>query len=354
MLIYACISSHGFGHGSRSVAVLQQLARLRPAWRLVVSTALPRSFLKLAFGHGEFEHRPCRWDVGVVQADALGVDPQATLRQLEALEASLPDQLETELAWLEQQGLPVLVLGDVPPPAALLAARLGAPLVWLASFGWDAIYAAMGPELARRGEAARQLYGQGDLLLRCPLNLPMDWGLPVQPIGLTYSEPRPLAPAVLAELALPTERDRCVLISFGGLGLSLDPMLLALWPEHVFIGSDPALAQAENGRLIPAELRPLDVMPHTGRLLTKAGYSSFCEAFSQGVGIHLVERQGFAEAPVLAEALQNHGRHRLLSRSQLEQGEWQLDQPLQAARQGPLPGAGVEAAAAAIVALLSS
>ena len=353
MLIYACISSHGFGHGSRSVAVLQQLARLRPEWRLVLSTGLPRSFLTLAFGHGDVEQRCCRWDVGVVQANALEVDPQATLRQLEALEASLPNQIEAELAWLERQGLPVLVLADVPPPAALIAARLGAPLIWLASFGWDAIYGAMGPELADYGQAARELYGQGDLLLRCPLSLPMDWGLPVQPIGLTNSEPRPLDAAVLAQLALPAERDRCVLISFGGLGLSLDPALLARWPEHVFIGSDPALAEADNGRLLPADLRPLDLMPHAGRLITKAGYSSFCEAFSQGVGIHLVERQGFAEAPVLAEALQNHGRHRLLNRSQLDQGEWQLDQPLLAARQGPLPGGGAEAAAKAILALLS-
>ena len=353
MLIYACISSHGFGHGSRSVAVLQQLIRLQPHWRLVLSTGLPAPFLKLAFGHGDFELRPCRWDVGVVQADALGVDPQATVRELDALEARLPAQIEAELAWLARQGLPVLVLGDVPPPAALIARRLGAPLIWLASFGWDAIYGAMGPELARRGEQARLLYSQGDLLLRCPLSLPMDWGVPAQPIGLTNSEPRPLDPAVLAQLALPAERDRCVLISFGGLGLSLDPALLAHWPEHVFIGPDPALAQAGNGRLLPAGLRPLDVMPCAGRLITKAGYSSFCEAFSQGVGIHLVERQGFAEAPVLAEALQDHGRHRLLSRSQLEAGDWLLDQPLLPERQGPLPGGGAAAAAAAIVAQLS-
>jgi hypothetical protein len=95
-------------------------------------------------------------------------------------------------------------------------------------------------------------------------------------------------------------------------------------------------------------------MPYVGRLITKAGYSSFCEAFSQGVGIHLVDRQGFAEAPVLSQALQDHGRHRLLSRSQLDRGDWELDQSLLEARQGPLPGGGAEAAAAAIVRQLAS
>ena len=93
MLIYACVSAHGFGHGSRIASVLNALHRLRPQWRLVLSTALPEAFLRSALGPVPFEHRPCRWDVGVVQADALGADAVATLAALTALEAELPAQL---------------------------------------------------------------------------------------------------------------------------------------------------------------------------------------------------------------------------------------------------------------------
>ena len=353
MLIYACVSAHGFGHGSRTSSVLCELAALRPDWRLVLSTALPAEFLRLCFAAIPFELRPQRWDVGMVQADALEVDPAATLAALERLDQDLEARIEAEVAWLRQQRQPVLVLGDVPPPAARIAARLGAPLVWLASFGWDAIYAPFGGALAERAAAARELYASGRLLLRCPLALPMDWGLPEQPLGLTCSRPR-LDPRTLAQrLNLPGERQRCVLISFGGLGLSLDPSLLARWPDHVFIGSDPALAAASNGRLLPPGVRPLDLMPLVERLITKAGYSSFCEAFSQGVGIHLVERHGFAEAPVLAEALQDHGLHRLLRREQLLAGDWQLDQPLLPPRLGPLASDGAALAARTLVALAS-
>jgi hypothetical protein len=351
MLIYACISSHGFGHGSRTAAVLTELVALRPHWRLVLSTALPASFLKLAFASVPFELRRHRWDVGMVQADALEVDPLATLVALEQLDIDLEQRLASEVAWLQEQRQPVLVLGDVPPPAARIAAGVGAPLVWLASFGWDAIYAPFGGELGRRAQVCRRLYERGDLLLRCPLSLPMPWGLPEQPLGLTCSRPRLDPVLVAARLRLPSERERCVLISFGGLGLQLDPDLLARWPEHVFIGSDPALASVANGRLLPPDLRPLDVMPLVGRLITKAGYSSFCEAFSQGVGIHLVERLGFAEAPVLEEALQDHGSHRLLRRDQLLRGDWQLDQPLLPPRLGVLPSDGAAEAARALVAL---
>ena len=364
MLIVACISAHGFGHGSRSAAVLTALMARCPHWRLVLSTALPRSFLNLAMGTVPFEHRSCQWDVGVVQADALGSDPAATLAALEALEARLPAQIACEVAWLEAQrhdpSEPILVLGDVPPAAARLAAQLGAPLLWLASFGWEAIYGPMGPAFAPWADAAVAAYRQGQLLIRCPLAMPIDWGIAQVQVGLTASTPRLDAAGLAqlsAELALPVGlpaadgRDRCVLISFGGMGLDLADAPLQRWPDHVFIGHDAALARHPNGRVLPAGLRPLDLMPLCGRMITKPGYSSFCEALSQGVGIHLVQRDGFAEAAVLDNDLQNHGHHRLLSREAFMAGDWQLDQPLLPPRLGPLPSTGSDEAAAAIAAM---
>lgn len=352
MLICACVSSHGFGHGSRTASVLCELAALRPDWRLVISTGLPPAFLELSFGPVPFEVRPCRWDVGVVQADALGADAGDTLTALERLDEELPALVEREARWLEAQRQPVLVLGDVPPAAALLARRLQVPLVWLASFGWDAIHAPMGPAFRPWVERHRRLYGQGDLLLHCPLALPMDWGVPEVRLGLTSSRPR-LDPARLArELALPAERERVVLVSFGGLGMAIDPALLARWPEHVFIGPEPLLATVPNGRCLPPGVRPLDLMPLAGRLITKPGYSSFCEAFSQAVGIHLVHRSGFAEAPVLEEDLRNHGWHRLLSQEAFRRGDWELDLPLLPPRHGPLAVDGASTAAETLVSWL--
>lgn len=352
MLINACVSSHGFGHGSRTAAVLVELAALRPDWRLVLSTGLPLSFLKLSFGAVPFEHRPCRWDVGVIQADALGADAPATLAALAALEEELPQRVAREAGWLEAQHQPLLVLGDVPPAAALLAGRLGAPLVWLASFGWEAIHAPMGAAFGPWVERHRQLYARGDLLLHCPLSLPMAWGVPEVRLGLTSSRPRLDLTGLARDLGLPAERERVVLVSFGGLGMAIDPALFARWPQHVFIGPDPAMASVSNGRRLPEGVRPLDLMPLSGRLITKPGYSSFCEAFSQGVGIHLVHREGFAEAPVLEQDLRNHGWHRLLSQDQFRRGDWELDQPLLPPRHGPLPVDGAATAARAIVALV--
>lgn len=354
MLIYACVSGHGFGHGSRTASVLMALRALRPDWRVVVSTSLPAGFLATALPVdlvGPIEQRTCHWDVGVMQADALGADHPATLAALGDLERALPTLIDGEAAWLRRQGEPILVLADVPPAAARLAGELGAPLAWLGNFGWDVIYAAMGPAFAPWAEAARALYGRGDLLLRCPLAMPMDWGIPSVEVGLTCGEPRLDSERLLQRLQLEPDGRPWVLVTFGGMGFRLPPEAFERWGDHRFLVTDATLAGSGGPPhvcVLPAGLRPLEVMPLCRRMITKPGYSSFCEALSQGVGLHVVRREGFAEAAVLERALQCHGRHRLLTQEQLLSGDWQLDQPLIEPSGPPLARNGAEQAALAL------
>ena len=49
MLIVACVSSHGFGHGARVAAVLRALHQLEPRCRFVLSSALPEAFVARSF-----------------------------------------------------------------------------------------------------------------------------------------------------------------------------------------------------------------------------------------------------------------------------------------------------------------
>ena len=221
MLIYLCSSSHGFGHAARDAAVLQELRRLRPEWTLVLSSGLPPVVLSLLLGDASIQQRPCQWDVGMVQADALGVDQAATLGALDQLAQRLPALIEAEAQWLTSQGQPVLILGDIPPAAAALAQRTQSPLVWMSNFGWDDIYAPLGPAFQRWADEAVEAYRCGDLLLRCPFDLPMNWGLPERRLGLVCGRPR-VIPADL-EACLDAQDAPLVLVGFGGLGLSLSP-----------------------------------------------------------------------------------------------------------------------------------
>ena len=354
MLIYVCSSSHGFGHAARDAAVLQQLRRLRPDWRLVLSSAVDSRFLRVLLGDDAIEQRSCRWDVGMVQADALGSDPTATLKALAALDLALPKLIDEEARWIAAQGTSPVVLGDVPPAAADLAGRLQAPLVWMSNFGWDDIYRPFAGDFLAYADRARTAYAKGQLLLRCPFDLAMDWGVAECSIGLVCSQPRPLPASLLQDL---TRREGpLVQVGFGGMGLRLDPELFAGWPDFQFVMAPPwpavdreQLAQVPNLLLLPEGLRPLDLFPHCARHLGKPGFSTFSEALSQRVGLHVVDRRNFAEVEALIQGLKHHGQFRLLTRAQLVEGDWQLDQQLLEPESGPLGHDGAFQAALAIV-----
>ena len=131
----------------------------------------PGQFLRLMVGSASVEIRRCLWDVGMVQADALGSDPEGTLTALAALQGTLSSTIDAEVSWITAQGEPVLLIADIPPSAADLAERLGAPLIWFGNFGWDEIYAPFGGALADHAGAALEAYRRGTLLLRCPFAL---------------------------------------------------------------------------------------------------------------------------------------------------------------------------------------
>jgi hypothetical protein len=354
MLIYVCLSSHGFGHAARQATVLSALHRLQPSWRLVVSSLVSADFLKLVCGAVPVEQRFVGWDVGMIQADALGVDQERTLDALKALDTDLPKRLDQEASWLAVQSTPVLVVGDIPPAAAVLAERLGAPLVWMGNFGWDDIYEPLGGRFTEYAESARAQYRQGELLLRCPFSLAMHWGLDEQQLGLTVSALREI-PSPLHQ-HLEQIQNPLVLVGFGGLGVAIAPASFRLWPNHHFLMPAPVAPHLRsnfeceaNVTLLPDSVRPFDVMPFCERHLGKPGYSTFCEALSQNLGMHVVERDGFAEASVLMDGLRLFGRHKILSRHALNQGEWELDQQLIDAIRPIASKQGAEDAAKALV-----
>ena len=224
----------------------------------------------------------------------------------------------------------------------------------MSNFGWDDIYGPLGAAFQRWADAAAETYRSGDLLLRCPFDLAMNWGLPEQRLGLVCASPRSI-PADL-EACLDAQDAPLVMVGFGGLGLSISRNLFQLWPNHHFLlpasataSQQPELAELPNLTVLPEGVCPVDVLGRCARSLGKPGFSSFCEAMAQGVGLHVVERIGFAEASSLMDGLQRHGQHRFLSRLELDAGAWQLDQPLLAPTEAPLSALGAQEAALALV-----
>src|SRR5213595_544557 len=124
------VSGHGFGHAVRSAEVIRTLARRRPELRIHLRTSAPPWLFPPVASHRSHE-----LDAGVVQPDALRIDPAATLTRAAELARDSEALVATETHFLRRVGAR-LVVGDVPPLAFLAARRAGLPGVAVANFSW--------------------------------------------------------------------------------------------------------------------------------------------------------------------------------------------------------------------------
>jgi len=354
MLIYSCLSSHGYGHVARHAAVLTELNRVKPEWKFVVSTSVDPSFLKLVFDGLPVQFRPFQWDVGMVQTDALTVDLESTVKALDILNSSLLNKIISESKWIQSQAKKVIIIADIPPSAAELSSILGVPLIWIGNFGWDDIYKPFGKLFSEYISSATRQYSRGDLLLRLPFSLAMNWGVNEKSVGITYSKPKDLPDSFLRTIS--RIKVPIITIGFGGIALGFNHKIFKQWPDFHFLLSNYKQKDLENNckgltnyTYIPPSFRILDVLPLSKRFICKPGYSSLCEALSQGVGLHVVQRKGFAESEALLKGIRLYGYHRFMDQTQFQVGDWLLDQPLIPPLEGNLTKNGSLTAAMEIV-----
>ena len=356
MLIYICLSSHGYGHAARQAAILYEIHRLKPEWRLVISSTVDYRFLRLIFKGLPIEYRRCCWDVGICQSNALDVDLDLTLSLLETLQKDLPAQIDTEVKWIVEQKSNTLIIGDIPPSSSQLASKICSPLVLIGNFGWDDIYFPLGDKFKYFAELSRREYSSADILIKLPFSMQMNWGLKYFNVGLTSLKPRPLREKIKRKIE--SFKSPNIIIGFGGYGFKLSKMHFKMWPQYNFFIPYSYSKDFNNNELddnifiLPENSRVVDFLPFCQRHLGKPGYSSFCEAISNNVGMHIVKRHSFAESNILINGIKESGKYCLLTEDAFNNGDWKLDKPLLGDLTNPLMKDGSVVAAKIIVKFL--
>jgi hypothetical protein len=330
-ILYLAITNHGFGHATRAAAVAAEIQRRIPDLTLILATTAPRSVIEAYLGDN-FIHRPRALDVGVLQADSITMDLPGTLAQLETIQRQAKATIVSEANWLKQNRVD-LVLADIPPLAAPIAHAAGVPCWMMGNFGWDFIYRDFGPEFTAVSDWISECFGQCDRLFRMPFHEPMSAFPQIEDVGLTGVSPRHSEAEMVAQFDLASiPKSHRILMTFGGLGLDRIPYEnVQRFPEHRFICFDRKAPDYPNLISVDdAHYRPVDFMETCGCIISKPGYSTFSEACRLDLPIISIVREGFAEAPVLLEGLQNYAHHQIIQLTELFDSQWEfLHQPLQ-------------------------
>jgi hypothetical protein len=335
------VTSHGFGHLNRTVAVINKV----PADLPVVIRSHPNLFPHWR----ERLVRPAELtahvsDSGAVNppGDSTATDGPATLALARRVHAEAMARVDEEARWLRDQRV-AAILCDAPS-VPLVAARIaGVPGCLVANFTWADIYA---PYARAAGDGAHQFvaelrrsYRSATTVFRAEPALRMAW-LPGQDnVGMVANPGRARARGLRRLLGL-SAKERLVYFYLGRYGQNdLDWDRLERFERDGihFVGYHPApVGQLKNLHLVPAAEWPgADLIASTNALVTKAGYGTVCEAMAHNTPIIYPPRRGFSEFRALDRSLRAWGGGIPVSSREFQ--GFKLDQALDRAfRLGPL------------------
>ena len=358
--LYVAITNHGFGHAVRISSVANIVQQMYPDVLLIMVTTAPRWLLE-SYIYGDFIHRPRAFDVGVIQSDSITMDKQTTLEKLQKIRHQEKSIIAGEVNFIKQNKVNLL-LADIPPLAAKIAKGADIPGWMLSNFGWDFIYRPWGGEFIEIADWISECFEQCDCLFRLPLHESMSAFSQIKDVGLTGGTPNYQPEEIKAKYGIQTDKEKTVLLTFGGLGLAQIPYQnIPRFPDWQFITFDsnapdfPNLINvrknSEKTDSNSLNIRPVDFMPICGIIVSKPGYSTFAEALRLETPVVSLVREGFAESKLLLEGIQDYSYHQILPPTEFFDGNWEfLRKPLQPPRKSEkLDKNGSEAIAQAVV-----
>ncbi len=328
----ACfLTPHGFGHSSRTCAILeawreqrqeQGLSELRPE----LFTTVPRWFFEdaLPFAFG-YHQEAC--DVGLVQRDALTEDPAATVERLSELLPLRPERVRRLAAQVAELGCSA-VLCDIAPLGLAIAQQAGLPSVLIENFTWDWIYRAyldVEPRLGPYADQLEDIFGQADLHFQAtPCCTPgaSSKAIQVPPISRACRQDRA---TVRARLQVDTDSP-LLLVTMGGIQWHYQDLdaLCASGFTLVVPGTSDQPVRRPGLRRLPHRsgfFHP-DLVNACDAVVGKLGYSTLAEVHQAGRPLGYVPRERFPESAVLAGFARQHLRGVEIPQASFLDGSW--------------------------------
>jgi hypothetical protein len=309
------VTSHGFGHLNRTVAVVNRVDRSIPV--------TIRSHPNLFDHWRERLRRPAELDPHVSDAgavnppgDSAATDGPATLDLAARVHAEAAERVEEEAARL-RDARTAAVLCDAPPLPLVAARRAGIPGFLLANFTWADIYTPHARKLGAKALALvaeiRQAYRSATAVFRAEpaLRLADFAARTIVEVGMVVTPGRDRRKELRRALGL-SASEKVVYFYLGRYGQADMgwERVAALGRSGIhFVGFHPApVGPIANLHLVPAEdWTGADLAASANAIVAKAGYGTACEAMVAGAPMIYPPRTGFAEHRALDRALRAWG-----------------------------------------------
>jgi hypothetical protein len=353
------VSGHGFGHASREVEIINALGAAAPRLRILIRTAVSQSLLgrTLRVPH---TLRPGACDSGIVQSSSVAHDDAATIAQAQQFYSNFDTRVTDDTRQLQHDDVR-LVVGDIPPLAFEVAARLDVPSIAIGNFTWDWIYETQPGFGAIDGllPLIRTAYRRASRALELPFAGGFDVFPHVEKIPLVARRPTKNRTDTRAHFGIDADRP-AALLSFGGYGLpSLDLASLDCLDRWTIVTTDrisPVRGFARPANVVflaedaflTGSFRYEDLVAASDVVVTKPGYGIIAECIASDTPILYTSRGVFREYDLLVKEMPKYLRCRFISQQDLFAGRWR--EALESLVAQPAPAETISATGAEVAA----
>jgi len=326
------VSSHGFGHATRSTAVMEALIALDPGLDFHIFSTVPTWLFQETL-NGNFEYHEIPVDIGLVQKSSLAEDLEGTIHQLDEWLPFSPERIKNLAEMLIQQKCR-LVICDIAPLGVAVAEAANIPSLLIENFTWDWIYEGYLNTLDQ--QYANRLSGHIKYLRQwfdcttfhiqtSPVcSLIPEANLVTGPVSRRHKE-KPEEIRRQLDLSM---SGKMVLITMGGIPWDYTSLQsLEKLPETVFLIPGASNQRVRNNNLIllphhSGFLHP-DLIRSADALIGKVGYSTVAEAYRAGIPFGYIDRPLFRESATMISFIKKKMKGTLISKDLFAGKNWQ-------------------------------
>ena len=318
------ISDYGYGHATRSVALIRKILSRYPDSRIFVKSEGPFDLLLKSLQDPRISVIRCLNDISVPllhPTEAVDVDKTRIL--LMEWQESWSDYIAGEVRFCKGQGVD-LIISDIAPQPFLVADVLGIPSVGISNFSWDTIYQHLVPEMRGFLDNMRSAYSRATLACVLPFHVSMNTFRKTVPVHLLSRDITISRDLMREQLGLIEDdivvffNPRCPVDQLG------PDFFKSISQESIRIVVPSAFA-TRHSRIIALpsnETESQNWIAMCDLVVTRCGYSTVSEAIQAKVPLVVWQRPGFIEDTAIVADIQRLGVGSSYEYDQIRSLDW--------------------------------
>lgn len=316
------ISEYGYGHATRSIALIRELLILRDDVSVVICNSFAMNFMKDSLHeHGDrIVYHHVSTDIGyVLKNQSLDIDAAALIEACRKYQKTLPELVTEEAEFLRDYQVD-LIISDISPLAFEVAANLQVPSLGISNFTWHTAYKNVIDQDLLNDFA--ESYHKMDYFFSLAGSVEPQWGAKDNQSFGFFSRGIDDPEVKRIRNLLNPQGDKHIVFLPIGMKIDLgDISKLSLWDREacLFVVSNNMTIDHLNVHKIPSSYTEVqNYMAAADLVISKAGWGTISEAAGNGTSIAIINRPSMQEDQNTIKYLQNHHLCSLISWADLK------------------------------------